>query len=297
MVSWRLSLVGLLAGSVMVLIMLAPRGVMPRWLLPFLAIPLFWPVRLDAPLTVQVLDVGQGLSVVLRTANHTLVYDAGPAFEGGFDAGSMVVVPYLRSLGFGPVDRYVQSHGDLDHRGGSEALRRELIVVDEMGTPQGEACQAGRNWRWDGVTFEVLHPSASGHWGSNNASCVLKVSAASQSILLTGDIERAAELALIQSIPEKLKADILLAPHHGSATSSSMGLLNTVSPQLAIISAGWRNRWGFPKPVVVRRYEARDIQLFNTADSGALMFRLGADFKLPRIIEQRQMQARFWHAD
>ncbi len=248
-----------------------------------------------ASLDVTVLDVGQGLSVVLRTARHVLVYDAGPAYEGGFDAGAMVLVPYLRSLGISKVDRYIESHGDLDHRGGSPALRRELQVMTELGSGGNKPCRKGQSWAWDDVTFDVVHPAA-GTWKGNNASCVIKVATGEHAILLTGDIERDAEQALFATNSD-ISSTVLVVPHHGSATSSGMGLLNHADPELAIVSAGWRNRWGFPKPAVEERFRVRGIRLLNTADSGAITLRISAISGLESVAEQRIAARRFWHAD
>jgi competence protein ComEC len=285
----------------------APRGWPMRLLGMLLCLPLLLPqiagyVGQSATqpshgqLEMIVLDVGQGLAVVLRSRQHVLVYDAGPAYSGGFDAGAMVLVPYLRQLGVFKVDRYLQSHGDLDHRGGAGALRHALAVNEEVGTEAGIGCQQVEPWEWDGVQYELLHP-LTGEWEGNNASCVLRVSVGSTVILLTGDIEKKAEAGLLRAQPEKLAADILLVPHHGSNTSSSSGFLNQVQPMVAIVSAGWRNRWGFPAPRVVRRYTARDIKLLNTAEEGAVILRIDPTEGVQTTHSYRHQERRFWHAD
>lgn len=279
----------------------APRGWPARATGLLLCLPVALSLGDKAPnarsageLRMTVLDVGQGLSVVLQSAEHVLVYDAGPAYEAGFDAGAMVVVPFLRHQGITRVDRYVQSHGDLDHRGGSGALRSEMNVVDELGTDA--VCRKGQTWSWDGIEFEVLHPD-SDIWRDNNASCVLRVAVGDYSVLLTGDIERPAETSLLQHSAEKIKADVLLVPHHGSNSSSGIGLLNAVQPQLAIVSSGWQNRWGMPRPVVLRRYAARNIPVMNTAETGAITIHIHPDTGLSGTVIARQQQRRFWSAD
>ena len=287
--------------------MFAPRGwpVRPAGLL--LCLPLFLPLMTSSNqnrlahgehdgLEITVLDVGQGLSVVLRSAEYVLVYDAGPAYPGGFDAGAMVLVPFLQGSGVKQVDRYLQSHGDLDHRGGADALRTALPVHQEIGTTQGAPCNHVAPWVWEGAEFEILHPINDG-WEGNNASCVLRVQLGPTVLLLTGDIEKSAEAELLRSSRGKLGADILVVPHHGSDTSSGPGLLNAVMPSIAIVSAGWRNRWGFPKPLVVRRYAARDIKLLNTASEGAITLRIHPQHGLQEVTAYRRDQRRFWHAD
>ena len=242
----------------------------------------------------HVLDVGQGLAVVVRTANHVLVFDAGPAYSGGFDAGEMIVAPFLGYLGVSQIDRLMISHGDLDHIGGAKALTAALPIARRVGADSPHPCRAGQAWRWDGIQFSVLAPPASATASGNDASCVLHVAGDDHALLLTGDIEHSAERALVASTPRSaLESDVLVVPHHGSATSSSARLLDAVAPQAAIISSGWHNRWGFPRPPVVARYRARDIDLFNTAVAGAITFDTEADTL--DIVRFRIAAPRFWH--
>lgn len=297
--------VGLLAAALAVagcVWLFAPRGWPARWLGLLLAVPLLLAAFIPRPpdiangdVEVSFLDVGQGMSVVLQTRSHVLVYDAGPAYAGGFDAGAMVVVPFLRRQGIRKVDVYLQSHGDLDHRGGSASLRGEIPIAREIGTLSGDRCLRGEQWRWDQVDFEILHPDKQ-PWRGNNASCVLRVSAGPHALLLTGDIEDAAELRLLRVEGDRLRAEVLSVPHHGSASSSTIGLLNHSRPRLAVVSAGWRNRWELPRETVVRRYTARGIELLNTADSGAVMLRLSRQHGVQNLIHYRQDARRFWHA-
>ncbi|KEZ76916.1 DNA internalization-related competence protein ComEC/Rec2 [Salinisphaera hydrothermalis] len=245
---------------------------------------------------VTMLDVGQGLASVVRTAHHTLVFDAGPAYRTGFDAGAMIVVPYLRRMGRLHVDRLMISHGDMDHIGGAPAIMAQAEVARRTGAKSGAPCRAGQHWRWDGVDFDVLYPTAgeaAQAGDSNEHSCVLRIHAPGASALLTGDIEAPGERALVANANGRLASDVLMVPHHGSATSSSAVLLGAAAPKVALVSAGWHNRWGFPRPSVVARYRARDIPLFNTATAGALLVDWPAPHQ-PRVARWRDRHRRFW---
>jgi competence protein ComEC len=291
-------------GSAMigVLIILLPRGFPGRWLglVWLLPIFLYTPPR-PAPGTAwfTLLDVGQGLASVVRTQHYTLVYDSGPRFSERFDAGESIVVPFLHAQGIKRIDRFILSHSDLDHSGGAPALRARVLVIENFsGTPldsSEQPCVRGQTWQWDGVDFEILHPPPDTRWlSANNRSCVLRVGTGAHALLLTGDIAADIERELTRVMPQKLTADILLAPHHGSRTSSSAIFLATVNPRYALFSASWRNRFGFPKEDVVARYHAVGAQTYNTADSGALTFILSADGIAPPVLAREQKQ-RFWH--
>lgn len=223
---------------------------------------------------VAVLDVGQGLSAVVRTAHHTLVYDTGPRYPGGFSLANAVLVPYLRERRVSSVDVLVISHGDNDHRGGFEDLRAAYPtgrVLSSVRLPGSDYCVAGQSWQWDGVAFDVLHPERAGVPPGNNASCVLRISGPNGTMLLTGDIESAVEDALVRRFGDRLRSDVLLVPHQGSETSSSPDFIDAVEPALAVVSAGYLNRYGHPRPAVVKRYRRRDISIRNTADAGAVI--------------------------
>lgn len=221
-----------------------------------------------------VLDVGQGLSVVIRTRNHTMLYDTGARFSRQFDAGRAVVVPFLRDQTKG-IDLLVVSHGDNDHIGGLEAVlqaydpARRLTSVREK-VPRSEACTAGQRWDWDGVQFVVLSPERPDPPAHNNASCVIKITGRHDSLLLTGDIERPVERRLLLRRREALRSDVLLVPHQGSETSSSPAFIDAVAPQVAIVSAGYLNKYGHPADSVTERYRKRSIALYNTAEAGAV---------------------------
>lgn len=264
---------------------LAPRGVPLRALGALLALPMLMPVKhrlTEAEFEVWMFDVGQGLSVLVRTRDHALLYDAGARYAGGFDVGDAVVIPALHALGVEPLDRIMISHGDNDHAGGARAvsLAYPYAVVDS-GEPArldvpARACAAGETWRWDGVDFRVLSPPAESPLTGNDRSCVLAISSMHGTLLLTGDVSSAVEAglpALLGPVPRPL---LISVSHHGSHTASSAPFLDHLAPDLAWISAGYRNRFGHPHADVVARYVDRDIVLSNTADSGYLHLHFGA---------------------
>lgn len=272
-----------------VLLLFAPRGLPLRVPALLCALPLLWPPQ-TAPregFELTVLDVGQGLAAVLRTANHTLLFDAGPAFEEGFDAGESIVAPYLLSQGVRHLDRLLISHGDNDHAGGAVSLRRLLPVREELGDGSAQPCRDGQQWEWDGVRFELLHPDGSS-WSDNNGSCVLRVSAGTQAVLLTGDIEKAAERRLLQAHLQDLRAHLLLAPHHGSKTSSTAEFIAAVDAHTVIFSAGWKHHYRHPHPSVVERYARSGAALYDTGWTGAI--RVG-------VTPQGMAGPRLWRAE
>jgi len=239
---------------------------------------IIWPVQQLEPgaFTLAVLDVGQGLALVVRTRSHVLVYDAGPAFRSGRDTGELVVVPYLHHLGVTRPDVLVLSHGDLDHVGGARSMLAEMDVRRLLQGPSvkiperpADICGAGEQWYWDGVEFTVLHPSDVHDSARNNSSCVIEVRNAGGRALLTGDVERESETALLERGAIS-HADIVVAAHHGSRTSSTLPFVQATHPQHVIFSAGWRNRWGFPRPEVVQRWQEEGATTYTTFRSGAI---------------------------
>src|SRR5437762_8165357 len=265
--------------------MLLPRGFPARWLGAPLVLPLFAispPSPGAGELWITVLDVGQGLAVLARTEKHALLYDAGPAFNAFSDSGSRVILPYLRGEGIDSLDALVVSHDDRDHSGGagsvleampvrvlwsSLAADHALLAANAWRAP----CVAGRKWFWDGVSVEFLHPRAGNASGraarANNLGCVLRIEAPGGRVLLTGDIERAAERELVLRAPALLPAEALLVPHHGSATSSTPEFVKRVAPRLAVFAVGHRNRFGHPREEVLARYREAGSELLRT-DSG-----------------------------
>lgn len=277
-------------------LLFAPRGWPLRALALLCFVPLWLPPRsaVSAPFELTALDVGQGLAVLVRTQHHTLLYDAGPAFEDGFDAGESVVAPFVLGLGRSGIDRLLLSHGDRDHAGGVASVRRLVRVTDELGTPGHQPCRDGQSWDWDGVHFEVLNPDDSAGT-DNDRSCVLRVSAPGYSALLAGDIERGAESRLLSTHPEQLKSDVLIAPHHGSRTSSAGDFVRAVSPQVVVFSAAWRSHFKHPRPEVVARYVEIGARPLVTGVEGAVRVWRDGDGEI-RTGSWRREAARFWNA-
>lgn len=287
----------------------APRGWPVRWLgaLGFAPLILNVPAHPDAgEMWVTAFDVGQGMSLLVETSEHRLLYDAGPAYSPEADGGNRVILPYLKARGINSLDAMLISHSDADHSGGalsilqqipiqlvSSSLQEENPIVKKAGLHR--RCQAGQAWTWDGVRFEMLHPTASSYdnpaWKPNARSCTLKITLGDRSILLPGDIEAAQERALIESSPDKLQTSILLAPHHGSGTSSTLPFLKTVRPEIALFQVGYRNRYHHPKPEVFDRYQELGIRRLRSDESGAITLRIGTSID---IAEYRVEQARYW---
>ena len=246
--------------------------------------------------TLTVLDVGQGLSVVVRTRDHVLVFDTGPRWRGGFAAARVSLLPWLRAAGIHRVDRMIVSHDDADHSGGAGLVRDAFPVGRIITGPDAAVagasgiCRRGDGWRWNGVEFRVLHPPAAADGSDNDKSCALMVTGRGGSALLLADPEAAAEASLLAQQPA---ADIVLVPHHGSRTSSSPGLVAAVGARIGIVSAGNGNRWGLPDARVVARWRAAGTTVLNTADTGGVTVRIG---KQPGAIdvEASRRDARRW---
>lgn len=289
------------------------------WRLRALAVPLVLPLLLPVPrvpdegrFELLAVDVGQGTAVLVRTRSHLLVYDSGPQYSRESDAGERVLLPLLRARGETRIDRLVLSHRDLDHVGGAAALLTRLPVDELLSSlEEGHAlhdlatrstrCEAGQSWTWDGVRFELLHPR-SGDYArmlkSNAMSCVLKVSAAQGSVLLAGDIERQQEAELAVTQGEALRSDVLLVPHHGSRTSSTAAFLDAVAPRVAVVQAGYRNRFGHPAPDVVARLRERGVVVLASPDCGAWRWAGEARGGGHGVISgscERDLSRRYWH--
>ena len=293
-----------LAGALWVL---APRGVPGRGCGLALMAPAFLlPPGAPSPgeAWITAFDVGQGLAVVVRTATRTLVYDAGPAFGAEADSGGRILVPELRAAGARGVDLMVLSHEDTDHIGGALSVL-EGMEVQELASslPQAHAlnalvpaprrCLAGESWDWDGVRFAFLHPRPEeAPVRRNNLSCVMRIDAGGAAMLLTGDIERLAELSLLHQ-PE-VKAEVMLVPHHGSRTSSSAEFIQAVAPRWAIVAAGYRNRFGHPNAEVLERYRSVGTSIFRTDRDGAVRIVLKSGEV--RVEGERAQRPRYWRA-
>ena len=283
--------------------LLLPRGVPGKPLALLLWLPLLWPRIPEIPAgtaDLAMIDVGQGLSLLVRTQHHTLLFDTGPAYEGGLDLGEAAVVPTMRAFGVRQLDALVVSHGDNDHSGGADAVRRAYPVAlryAPAGWPRGQdyqPCLKDTSWVWDGVTFRFLHPPQYFPYLKNDSGCVLRISGSGWAALLPADIEAVVEQRLVREQPQLLRADLLVVPHHGSLTSSTPEFIDAVKPKLALISVGLDNRFGHPKPAVVQRYVDRRIALEDTASDGLVRVRLDAGGA--HVAERtRERLLRFWH--
>ncbi|MDF4003925.1 DNA internalization-related competence protein ComEC/Rec2 [Luteibacter sp. PPL201] len=279
-----------------------PRGVPLRLHGAALFLPLLWPTRAALPegaFRAWVLDVGQGLAVLVHTRNHTLVYDAGPAYPGG-DAGAGVVLPSLQALGLGSVDALVVSHGDNDHAGGAHTVaRRHPGASRWAGEPErsplpSAPCTHGVTWRWDGVSFRFDTVEGPAGRKSNERSCVLVVDGRAGRLLLTGDIGHASERRMLTDLPLSDRPTVSTMAHHGSRHSSGTAWLDRVRPMLAIASAGWRNRFGHPHPDVLARHRSVGAIVLVTASSGAIAVDFPAD-GMPFVSrEWRRPRDRYW---
>lgn len=300
---WGLAVVAMLGALGLVLRMPLSWKVM--------CLPLLWPVLFWSPprpsygqFELLAADVGQGNAVLVRTAHHSLLYDAGPRYSAESDAGHRVLVPLLVQMGE-RLDVLMLSHRDSDHTGGAAAvlaMQEQAALWSSLEDehplhrirPGWTRCQAGQSWVWDGVFFQVLHPPAPElappSRKPNAVSCVLRIHTPEGSALLAGDIEAPQEQALLRAGLSPV--DVLLAPHHGSKTSSSLPFLQALAPKMALVQAGYRNRFGHPAPEVVGRYQAQDIQMVETTRCGAATWRSHA----PTSVQcERVERQRYWH--
>jgi len=320
------SLWGLGLAWVAVICLLAPSGLPSKWLGLIFFIPLLStsgtvksPHEGSAIFTM--LDVGQGLSTVIQTSKHVLVYDTGPKYSSNFDTGKAVVLPYLQASGIDKINTLIISHGDNDHIGGADSLVEKIAidhiltsVPNKIDAQNVSDCTINTQWVWDGVRFTILHPNlpaqllsgAKGrqkptlNWrsNSNNMSCVLRVETLSGKVLITGDIEHDVEKFLVAQSKRGLidiRADVLVVPHHGSKTSSESSFIDAVKPKFALFAVGYRNRYGFPKRDIVERYLQRDIELFDTSQYGAITFTLGETTEVGLPDLYRHSVRRYWH--
>jgi competence protein ComEC len=286
--------------------LLLPRGVPARVLGVFLFLPLLWPLReplADGEFMAYMLDVGQGLSLVVRTRNHALVYDAGAKFPSGFDLGEATVVPAIHAMGIDRVDRMIVSHGDNDHAGGAAAVAAAWPgVAVESGEPErltipAAQCLAGESWNWNGVEFRVVHPSEPLSGIDNDRCCVLDVRNNGSELVLPGDITKAVEPDVGGALAPVEPHLVLQVPHHGSKTSSSVGFIADLHPMLGLISAGYMNRFHHPNGGVVARYGMAGARLLDSAHAGfvAIRFAPGAP---PHVVEQGRVDRhQYWREE
>lgn len=291
-----------LLASCGILLWLAPKGIPARRLSVILCLPLVFvkteKIKED-DFTLTLLDVGQGLSAVVQTAHHNLIFDTGAKMSDDFDMGKVVVLPFLTHQGIKRLDRLIISHGDNDHIGGAQSLIAEMktdsiytSVPDKFSNHAPIPCFAGQQWQWDNVTFTMLSPTKNQLDSKNDNSCVLKIESTHGSALLTGDIEAAAENQLVNS-GWALKSDVLIAPHHGSKTSSTLAFLQAVHPRLILIPAAYKNRYHFPHPSVIERYQKQQIKWLMTGTAGAIKVKLSAEGL--ESFAYRTEQAKYWH--
>lgn len=285
-----------------ILLILAPAGVPARWLSLVMFLPLIFtdakhPETGEIKMTL--LDVGQGLSAVVQTHHHLLVYDTGAKFSEQSDMGQSVLLPFLHSQGVTKIDSLVISHGDNDHIGGADSLMHGMptekvltSVPQQLSEYALAQCTAGQSWQWDEVKFTMLSPDQA-FVSENDNSCVLKIQSKHGTVLLTGDIEASAESWLVKAYGNALKANVLVAPHHGSKTSSTADFLRTVQPDYVLVPAGYRNQFGHPHKDVLTRYRQVNAKWLNSADSGAI----SVNFKNDGLVVQgmRETESRYWN--
>ncbi|MBS1170342.1 MAG: internalization-related competence protein ComEC/Rec2 [Burkholderiaceae bacterium] len=296
-----------LAGTIW---MLAPRGWPVRWL----GVPCWLPLLLGTPtqpllgeMRVVAFDVGQGSALLVETHAHRMLVDSGPAYSPKSDGGNRVILPYLKGRGIHALDMMLITHADNDHAGGALSVLKEMAVGEVLSSvpdnneiariaKKFSRCEAGQNWTWDGVQFELLHPEAASYastkWKSNDRSCVLKITAGTHSILLPGDIGWVQEDELIGSQGSHLRSTVLLASHHGGSKTSTLPFLQAVQPESVLFQSGYRNRYGHPKPEVLQRVEAVGARRLRTDESGAITLEFGQTL---RIDAYRESHARYWY--
>jgi competence protein ComEC len=297
------------AGLVAAVLLVLPLPWRARLVAAPLALALLVPAR-DLPAEGQfelvAADVGQGTAVVVRTRTHVLLFDAGPQYSRESDAGQRVLLPLLRTRGDQRIDVLMLSHRDADHVGGAKsvlgafavaALSSSLEPAHPLlaGASHPQRCQAGQHWRWDGVDFTVLGPPAADYLRAlkpNAMSCVLRVAGTGRSALLSGDIEREQEAALVAAHGTALRSDVLIAPHHGSRTSSTQPFLDAVRPAVAVFQAGYRNRFGHPAADVLERYRAGGSVLRASPQCGAWSWHSSS---AGAGTCQRDLGRRYWH--
>lgn len=247
-----------------------------RFLSLFFLLPIFiFPTHHSlqkGEVNMTVLDVGQGLAVVLRTQQHVLLYDTGMGYPSGYDMAQAVILPYFHYHGIHEIDKLIISHDDIDHRGGLKSVLNAMTVktrLDNEGSEETQNCHHHPSWSWDGVRFTFLFLPYR-HKSDNNNSCVLMIDNGYQKTLLLGDIESQAEKTLIEKVGNRLQSNYMLVPHHGSKTSSSLALIKSVRPNYALVSTGRWNRYKFPHKMVMQRYQKAGIPVFNTSACGQI---------------------------
>ncbi len=300
----------IVAGMLGVLWILAPRGFPARWLGIVWLLPMFFNTPeppAASTLRLVIFDVGQGLSVAAQTQHHALLYDTGPDFSGDADSGNRILIPALRALGISKLDGLILTHDDIDHTGGAASVMQAMPIdwvssslpkdhVLLTGLANSHHCQAGESWQWDGVDFEMLNPDATSYANDkirdNNRGCVLRISIGDQHILLTADIEQEAERQLLAEHSDKLSATLLVAPHHGSKTSSTNEFIAAILPDYTVFTVGYRNRFGHPKEEIVQRYTDSGAELLRSDENGAILVEMNAQSL--QVECYRNTHRRYW---
>ena len=301
----------IVTGMLGVLWILLPRGFPSRWLGMVFLLPMFL-IHPDVPVSgsvrLVIFDVGQGLAVAAQTSNHALLYDSGPTFNSEANSGNRILAPSLKGMGIGKLDMLMLTHNDSDHIGGAlsvmQALPVELLSsslpADSpilLQAAKTERCSDGQRWDWDGVRFEILHPTLSSYTDdnikNNDRGCVLHISSGSNSVLLAADIEKNSEHDLLSRHANKLNSTLLVVPHHGSKTSSTGDFVAAVHPRYAVFTLGYRNRFGHPKEEVVERYRATGSELLRSDEDGAILVEM--DTETIHVEKFRRTHARYWH--
>jgi len=295
-----------------VLWVLLPRGIPLRWLGLIAILPMFLvqnPALPFGAMRVVVLDVGQGLAVAVTTQQHALLYDTGPRYSSQNDSGRRIILPYLRADGIRQLDALVVSHDDNDHSGGIASILSQIPVQRVLSSlPKDSSvykqsnhvhCVVGQSWQWDGVKFEMISPMAESYQKSNikdnDRSCVLRITSQFGRVLIPGDIERGVENALLQS-EYALKSDVLIAPHHGSKTSSTRAFVEEVNPSAVVFTMGYLNRFHHPHPSVIKRYEVVGSKMYRSDQDGAVIIDFASESGI-EITRWRQQAKRYWHHD
>jgi competence protein ComEC len=265
--------------------------------------------ELPSPGTLRLIifDVGQGLAAAALTRHHALLYDAGPDFSAQADSGNRILIPSLRAMGIAKLDGLILTHDDSDHTGGAASVMQAMPIdwvssslPDEHPILQQavnkQRCMDGQAWQWDGVGFEMLHPDAASYAAENirdnNMGCVLRISIGDQHVLLAADIEKESEQRLLGEHADKLPAAMLVVPHHGSKTSSTDEFVRAVSPDYAVFTVGYRNRFGHPKQEVVQRYAGNGAQLLRSDSDGAIMVEMNSQGL--QVESYRKSHRRYW---
>ena len=240
------------------------------------------------------LDVGQGTSVLLTKNNRGVLFDTGPAFPSGYNTADAVILPVLAAKGINQLDWLFISHFDNDHAGSLTQLLERIPVKQIASNLQG--CNQNLSVTWQGLRIEGIWPEASPKVSSNHNSCVVRVSDGTRSVLITGDIDKVAEQSLVDNASQQLTADVLIAPHHGSKTSSSENFIRSVAPDFVVFTVGFMNQWDFPRQEVVNRYYLARTKMYSTAESGQVRFSFGVKGKVAVRVYRKDMN-NYWYAN